>query len=153
MFLIHWHFLRTNWLWSFPLVFFSVVLFGLIVPGVFHGTEQMLGCSLFFILCVSLVTYFIFRYLIDNVRKKAIISAYLSLLCAVSSILTWGAIRWIENPGNHPGSVLGKGGMDSDMRLSFWISVFSFHFLFLVFFILAYRFQKIQNLREKLKWE
>lgn len=107
----------------------------------------------FFILCVSLVTYFIFRYLIDNVRKKAIISAYLSLLCAVSSILTWGAIRWIENPGNHPGSVLGKGGMDSDMRLSFWISVFSFHFLFLVFFILAYRFQKIQNLREKLKWE
>ncbi|MCZ8343888.1 MAG: cytochrome c biogenesis protein CcsA [Leptospira sp.] len=107
----------------------------------------------FFILCVSLLTYFIFRYLIDNIRKRAIISAYLSLLCAISSILTWGAIRWIENPGNHPGSVLGKGGMDADMRLSFWISVFSFHLLFLVFFVVAYRFQKLQNLRQNLKWE
>lgn len=105
----------------------------------------------FFILCISLLSYFIFRYLIENQSKKAIISSYLSLLCALSSILTWGAIRWIENPGNHPGSVLGKGGMDYDMKITFWFSIFSYHFLFLAFFVLSYRLEKLQFTRRVLK--
>ncbi|MCW7493265.1 cytochrome c biogenesis protein [Leptospira sp. 2 VSF19] len=107
----------------------------------------------FFILCISLVSYFIFRYLVPSKSKKAILSAYLSVLCAVSAILTWGAIRWIENPGNHPSSVLGKGGMDSDMKLSMWLGVFAFHFLFLILFLVSNRTEKIQDIRSKLKAE
>nr|WP_246052206.1 cytochrome c biogenesis protein CcsA [Leptospira idonii] len=107
----------------------------------------------FFILCLSLVSYFVFRFLILEPKKKAIISSYLSLLCAISSVLTWGAIRWIENPGNHPGSVLGKGGMDSDMKISFWLSVLAYHFLFLILFLIVYRTQKILSYRETLRAE
>jgi heme exporter protein C len=107
----------------------------------------------FFILCLSLVSYFIFRFLILDFRKKQIISSYLSLLCALSSILTWGAIRWIENPGNHPGSVLGKGGMDSDMKITFWFSVLAFHFLFLLLFLMTYRTQKILSIRDAYRVE
>jgi len=107
----------------------------------------------FFILCLSLVSYFIFRFLIIDLKKKAIISSYLSLLCAISSILTWGAIRWIENPGNHPGSVLGKGGMDSDMKMTFWFSILAFHFLFLLLFLLTYRTQKILSIRDEYRVE
>ncbi|TGK78352.1 ABC transporter permease [Leptospira noumeaensis] len=107
----------------------------------------------FFILCISLVSYFIFRYLVPGKTKKAILSAYLSVLCAVSAILTWGAIRWIENPGNHPGSVLGKGGMDSDMKQSMWLGVLAFHFLFLFLFLISNRSEKIQDIRSKLKSE
>ncbi|MDF3819037.1 cytochrome c biogenesis protein CcsA [Leptospira sp. 96542] len=105
----------------------------------------------FFILCLTLASYFIFRYLVIDAKKKALISSYLSVLCAVSSILTWGAIRWIENPGNHPGSILGKGGMDLDMKQTFWISVLSYHFLFLIFFLLTNRSEKIQSLRNTIK--
>lgn len=107
----------------------------------------------FFILCLSLVSYFVFRFLILDLKKKAIISSYLSLLCALSSVLTWGAIRWIENPGNHPGSVLGKGGMDSDMKITFWFSIFAFHLLFLILFLLTYRTQKILSIRDRLRTE
>ncbi|MDZ4727057.1 MAG: cytochrome c biogenesis protein CcsA [Leptospira sp.] len=107
----------------------------------------------FFILCLTLVSYFVFRFLIQDPKKKAILSSYLSLLCAMSSILTWGAIRWIENPGNHPGSVLGKGGMDVDMKLTFWFSVLAFHFLFLLLFLLTYRSEKIIAYRDSLRVE
>ncbi|WP_109019492.1 cytochrome c biogenesis protein [Leptospira kobayashii] len=105
----------------------------------------------FFILCLSLVSYFVLRFLILDGKRKALVSSYLSLLCAISAVLTWGAIRWIENPGNHPGSVLGKGGMDSDMKLTFWLSVISYHFLFLILFLVAYRNQKILKFRDELR--
>ncbi|TGL57274.1 ABC transporter permease [Leptospira ognonensis] len=107
----------------------------------------------FFILCLSLVSYFVFRFLILDLKKKAIISSYLSILCALSSVLTWGAIRWIENPGNHPGSVLGKGGMDPDMKITFWFSIFAFHLLFLILFLLTYRTQKILSIRDRIRTE
>ncbi len=107
----------------------------------------------FFILCLSLVSYFIFRFLILDIKKKALISSYLSLLCAISSVLTWGAIRWIENPGNHPGSVLGKGGMDPDMKSTFWFSIFAFHLLFLLLFILTLRAQRMMAIRDKIRME
>nr|WP_244594276.1 cytochrome c biogenesis protein CcsA [Leptospira ryugenii] len=106
----------------------------------------------FFILVISLVSYFVFRYLILDPQKKSLLSSYISLLCAFSAILTWGAIRWIENPGNHPGSVLGKGGMDTDMRITFWISILAFHFLFLLLFLLIYRLEKILDIRDQI-WQ
>ena len=87
----------------------------------------------FFILSLSLLSYFIVRNLITDVEKKGLFSAYLSLLCAMNAVITWGAIRWVENPGNHPSSVLGKGGMDSDMKLTFWISVIGYHLIFLLY--------------------
>ncbi|MCW7462858.1 cytochrome c biogenesis protein CcsA [Leptospira limi] len=107
----------------------------------------------FFILCLSLLSYFIFRYLVPSRKKKAILSAYLSVLCALSAVLTWGAIRWIENPGNHPGSVLGKGGMDSDMKQTMWLGVLAYHFLFLFLFFLSNRNEKIQEIKNHLRSE
>ncbi|EMP04601.1 hypothetical protein LEP1GSC124_1436 [Leptospira interrogans serovar Pyrogenes str. 200701872] len=45
---------------------------------------------------------------------------------------------------------MGKGGMDSDIRLSFWLGVLAYHVLFLVLFRFVYRLSKIENLRENL---
>ena len=97
----------------------------------------------FFILVVSLLSYFVFRSLITDLNKKAMYSSFLSVLCALNALLTWGAIRWVENPGNHPGSVLGKGGMDRDMKETFWINVLAYHILFLVLFLVIYRKDKL----------
>ena len=104
----------------------------------------------FFILFISLLVYFIVRELIIQINKKYLFSAFLSIFCSLNAVISWGAIRWIENPGNHPGSVLGKGGMDSDMRLAFWLGVFAYHILFLVLFRLIFRFDRISILRQKL---
>ncbi len=104
----------------------------------------------FTVLFISLIAYFVFRILITDVSKKKVFSAFLSILCAVNAVVTWGAIRWMDNPGNHPESILGKGGMDSDIRLSFWMGVLAYHVLFLVLFRFAYRLSKIEDLRESL---
>ncbi|EMI72060.1 cytochrome c biogenesis protein CcsA [Leptospira noguchii] len=104
----------------------------------------------FTVLFISLIAYFVFRILITDVSKKKVFSAFLSILCAVNAVITWGAIRWIDNPGNHPESIMGKGGMDSDIRLSFWLGVFAYHVLFLVLFRFVYRLSKIEDLRENL---
>ncbi|MCE9501531.1 MAG: cytochrome c biogenesis protein [Leptospira sp.] len=98
----------------------------------------------FFVLVVSLFSYFIFRNLVTNPVNKPLFSSYLSILCALNAVITWGAIRWIENPGNHPGSVLGKGGMDQDMRFAFWMNIIAYHLLFLMLFRLTYRFEKLK---------
>lgn len=105
----------------------------------------------FFVLVISLIAYFITRGLIQGIEIKSRISSFLSVLCALTALLTWGAIRWIDNPGNHPESVLGKGGMDDDMRMVFWFSIFSYHVLFLLVFTLLYRYSKIAILLEYLK--
>jgi len=96
----------------------------------------------FFVLSLSLLAYFIVRNLITDVTKKALFSAYLSLLCAMNAVITWGAIRWVDNPGNHPSSVLGKGGMDPDMKTAFWLSVVGYHLVFLLLFTIVYRLEK-----------
>ncbi|MCZ8240085.1 MAG: cytochrome c biogenesis protein CcsA [Leptospiraceae bacterium] len=105
----------------------------------------------FFILFLSLIGYFIFRSLVTSYQKKMLLSSYLTLLCGVNSILTWGAIRWIDNPGNHPSSVLGKGGMDADMKFGFYLSVFAFHILFLVLLRLTIRYVSLTNELNRLK--
>ncbi|MBM9578344.1 cytochrome c biogenesis protein CcsA [Leptospira sp. 201903070] len=104
----------------------------------------------FTVLFISLIAYFVFRILITDSSKKKIFSSFLSILCAVNAVITWGAIRWMDNPGNHPESILGKGGMDSDIRQSFWLGVLAYHILFLVLFRFAYRLAKIGDLRENL---
>jgi heme exporter protein C len=105
----------------------------------------------FFVLFISLFSYFILRVLILDIHKKALVSAVMTLFASMNSILTWGAIRWMDNPGNHPGSVLGKGGMDIDMKLTFWINIAAYHFLFLLLFFLLYRNDKIDFLLKELR--
>ncbi len=105
----------------------------------------------FFVLVISLLSYFILRVLILDIHKKALVSSVMTLFASVNSILTWGAIRWMDNPGNHPGSVLGKGGMDLDMKLTFWINIIAYHFLFLLLFFLIYQSDKIRFLLEELR--
>lgn len=109
----------------------------------------------FFILCLSLAGYFLLRSLVQNPQKKEWVSSYLTILCGVNAILTWGAIRWFDNPGNHPGSVLGEGGMDPDMKIAFYLNVFAYHLLFLLLIRIAYRLEKTKSLRDKWKasWE
>ncbi|NCS94902.1 MAG: cytochrome c biogenesis protein CcsA [Leptospira sp.] len=105
----------------------------------------------FFILFLSLIGYFIFRSLVTSFQKKMLLSAYLTLLCGINSVLTWGAIRWVDNPGNHPSSVLGKGGMDADMKFGFYFSVFAFHLLFLALLRLTIRYVSLINEMNRLK--
>jgi heme exporter protein C len=107
----------------------------------------------FLILLISLISYFVLRALNTDPIKRAKVSAIMSFFCTLNAILTWGAIRWIENPGNHPGSVLGKGKMDPDMKLTFWVSIFAYHLLFLILFIIFYRKSKIDQLKEKLQYQ
>lgn len=105
----------------------------------------------FFVLVISLLAYFLLRSFIIEPYKRARLSSFLSILCSINAVLTWGAIRWMENPGNHPGSVLGKSGMDSDMRISFWLAVFAYHILFLNLFILLQRKTKIDFILEEIR--
>lgn len=103
----------------------------------------------FLVLFISLLSYFLLRSLISDPQKKARVSSIMTLFSSLNAILTWGAIRWIENPGNHPGSVLGKGGMDADMKLTFWVNILAYHLLFLILFFILYNQAKIQQEAEK----
>ncbi|MCB1140661.1 MAG: cytochrome c biogenesis protein CcsA [Leptospiraceae bacterium] len=105
----------------------------------------------FFVLVMSLFSYFVLRWLLTDPIKKAKISSILSIFVSINSILTWGAIRWVDNPGNHPGSVLGKGGMDPSMRLTFWINILAYHLLFWALFTLLFRKEKIEYSLEILR--
>jgi heme exporter protein C len=99
----------------------------------------------FFILVISLMGYFFIRSMIIDPDKKALYSSYLSILCALNAIATWGAIRWIDNPGNHPSTVLGKGGMDPDMKIAFYLNVFAFHIFFWLLYRITLEYQKIKT--------
>lgn len=103
----------------------------------------------FLVLFISLLSYFILRSLIGDLHKRAKVSAIMTIFSCLNSILTWGAIRWIENPGNHPGSVLGKEGMALDMKITFWFNILGYHFLFLVLFLVLYNQTKIELQVEK----
>ncbi len=107
----------------------------------------------FFVLCLTLVAYFVFRFVIPSRTKRASLSSFLSILCALTAVMTWGAIRWIENPGNHPGSVLGKGGMEPIMKQAFWLGVIAYHLLFLGILYLLVRFQFLLAKTEQFKFE
>jgi len=105
----------------------------------------------FSVLFLSLSAYLLLRSMIGDRTKRGIFSSFLAILTALNSVITWGAIRWIENPGNHPGSVLSKGGMDPDMRLAFWMNITAYHILFILLFIILYRKEKLSNKIEFIK--
>ncbi|MDX1960247.1 MAG: cytochrome c biogenesis protein CcsA [Leptospiraceae bacterium] len=105
----------------------------------------------FFMLFINLISYLVVRSLIQDINKKAKVSSILAIASSINSVITWEAIRLIDNPGNHPSSVLGKGGMDPDMRITFWISVIAYHILFLVLFLIIYRYDKTKEYVERLK--
>lgn len=101
----------------------------------------------FFILMLSLGGYFYVRSLISSPQRRAVVSAVLSIVSALSAVITWFAIRLVE-PAQHPGSLL--GAMAPSIRLTFWLNVLSFHFLFLAFFRAALRHEKLKQYVETL---
>ncbi|MBE7410950.1 MAG: cytochrome c biogenesis protein [Leptospiraceae bacterium] len=105
----------------------------------------------FTVLFFSLSAYLLLRSMITEKIKRKIFSSFLSILTALNSVITWGAIRWIENPGNHPGSVLSKGGMESDMKIAFWLNIIAYHLFFLILFIIIYRNEKLNDTIDYLK--
>jgi heme exporter protein C len=107
----------------------------------------------FFMLLINLLSYLVVRFLIEDVNKKAKVSAVLAIASSMNALFTWGAIRWVDNPGNHPASLLEKGSMDTDMRITFWLSVIAYHLLFLVLFLIIYRFDKTSSLLKRLREE
>lgn len=106
----------------------------------------------FFILMISLLAYFVLRNLLTDVEKKPLYSSFLTILCAVNAVITWGAIRWVDNPGNHPSSLWSeKGGMDPGMAKAFWAGVIAYHVLFLVLFATVYRLERAKQLLRQVK--
>ncbi|HNH07824.1 MAG TPA: ABC transporter permease, partial [Leptospiraceae bacterium] len=104
----------------------------------------------FFALFLGLCGYFLLRNLIPDVQKQAKISSVFTVFISLNALLTWGAIRWMDNPGNHPGSVLGKGGMDSEMKTAFYLNVLSYHILFLILSVILYRLVRTERQNKKL---
>jgi heme exporter protein C len=100
----------------------------------------------FFILLLSLGGYFYARSLATSPEKRARISAILSIIAAISAVTTWFAIRLVE-PQQHPRSLL--GAMAPAIRLTFWVNVLAFHFLFLAFFRVALRLERNRSSLEK----
>ncbi len=103
----------------------------------------------FFILLLAISSFFIVRNFTDHPQKKATYSSIMAILSTMASIFTWFSIR-ILTPDTHPGPVLHT--LSSKIKITFWISVFGFHLLFLVFFYLTYRFESIHRLYEKIKY-
>lgn len=101
----------------------------------------------FFILLLSLGGYFYARSLVASPERRARISAILSVIAAISAVTTWFAIRLLE-PQQHPKSLL--GAMAPAIRLTFWVNILAFHFLFLALFRLALRHEKIRTLEKSL---
>lgn len=104
----------------------------------------------FFALFLGLCGYFLLRNLIPDILKQAKIASIFTVFISLNSLLTWGAVRWMDNPGNHPGSVLGKGGMDSEMKTAFYLNVLSYHILFLILSIILYRLVRTERLSKRL---
>ncbi|HMU83373.1 MAG TPA: cytochrome c biogenesis protein [Leptospiraceae bacterium] len=100
----------------------------------------------FFILLLSLVGYFYARSSTERPDRKAVVGAVMSILTSISAVLTWLAIR-VVTPDTHPESVMGT--MAPPIRITFWISVLGYHFLFLAFLRLAIRREYLTALFEK----
>ena len=98
----------------------------------------------FFILFLSLNSYFLVRSFASNLEWAKSQAAIIGVLSALSAIMTWFAIRWIE-PDTHPPPILDK--MSPSIELSFWISVIAYHLLFWILLIIALRHEKIKRIK------
>jgi heme exporter protein C len=104
----------------------------------------------FFVLCLTLGGYMIVRYMTEDQRKRPVYGAAMAILAAIASVLTWFAIRLIT-PDTHPTSVM--SGMSPKIRLTFWLSVLAYHFLFLVFLRLSVRHEYITRILARARAE
>lgn len=102
----------------------------------------------FFVLLLSISSFFIVRNFTDDPQKKANYSAIMTILATLASIFTWFSIR-IFTPDTHPGPVLHT--MSPKIKTTFWISVLGYHFFFLVIFYITYQFEKLSELYNKIK--
>ena len=94
----------------------------------------------FFILLVLIISYFSIRDIGEHIEKKAVIGACMAILSALAALLTWFSIRWFETD-THPGPVVDQ--LSTKIRLTFWLSVIAYHFLFLSLLYISIRLEKI----------
>jgi heme exporter protein C len=102
----------------------------------------------FFILILTISSFFVVRNFTDDLQKKYMYSAIMAILATFASVFTWFSIR-ILTPDTHPGPVLHT--MSSEIKRTFWLSVLGYHFFFLVMFYLTYQYEKIQELYQQLR--
>ncbi len=100
----------------------------------------------FFVLLLTLGSYFIVKNFTDNPQKKAIYSASIAVLSSLASLLTWYSIR-IFVPDTHPTPVISS--MSPKIELTFWISIFGYNLFFISLYILSYRYEIIKEYYEK----
>ena len=100
-------------------------------------------------LTLSLVLWFIFvaylmlRNFVESEEKGARLAAVFAIVGFVDVPFVYMAIRWW--PGQHPSPVIGgdkDSGLDPDMQIAFYFSVFTFTLLFLYLLIQRVRLQK-----------
>ena len=102
----------------------------------------------FFILILTISSFFVVRNFTDDLQKKYMYSAIMAILATFASVFTWFSIR-ILTPDTHPGPVLHT--MSPEIKRTFWLSVLGYHFFFLVMFYLTYQYEKIQELYQQLR--
>ena len=100
----------------------------------------------FFILFLTLSTYFLVRLFSQNPASEKSSAAVLAILAAIAAVLTWFAIRLIE-PDTHPPSILNK--MSPKISQSFWLSVLVYHLFFWALLHLSIYHEKIIRLCAK----
>ncbi len=96
----------------------------------------------FFVLLLSLVTCLLVRSLTDSLSRQKSASAVTSIFSAITAVLVWFAVRWIE-PDTHPGPVLDS--MSPKIHLTFWLSVLGYHLFFWAFLRMAVRHEQISR--------
>ncbi|MCB1327281.1 MAG: cytochrome c biogenesis protein CcsA [Spirochaetales bacterium] len=101
----------------------------------------------FFVLFLILCGYFLVRYLTDDPSRRATYGAFMAILAAAASVLSWFVIR-ISEPVAHPTPVIGD--MSPRIGQTFWLGVLAFHLLFLAMLRLAVRQEWLRRAREAL---
>ncbi len=102
----------------------------------------------FFILLVLIISYFSVRQIGENIEKKATQGSVMTILISVASLMTWFSIRWFATD-THPGPVVDT--LSTKIRMSFWVSVLAYHFLFLTLLFLAVRLELITRWLRKIE--
>lgn len=94
----------------------------------------------FFVLFLMLCGYMLLRAFTDDPNRKAKVAAVFSLIIAANAVLVWFAIRVFQTKtSSHPGSVLKKGGLDSEQKTTMFFGALVFSLLFVLLFRIARR--------------
>lgn len=127
-------------------VVFTGGIWGSVEWGVFWSFHDPRLMS-FAILVLTLASYFLARWMTEDKRRAALYGAVAAILAAVAALLTWFAIRLVT-PDLHPGPVIAT--MSPKIRLSFWLSVLAFHFLFLALLRASIRHERLRRKAQEL---